>query len=111
MKATNRRRFLKQAGLAGAAIGFPTIIPAHVVGKGKIMPNDRIHVGKIGCGSIAGYYHRSAFKQMEDIRVVATCDAFRHRAVGMAKRYNKDYGSEVTTVNEDFLLAPMVGSE
>lgn len=100
--STSRRDFLKRTTLAGAALGFPTIVPAAVVGKGKVMPNDRVNVGQIGCGSIADYYHRSALKQMDDVRVVATCDAYQRRAVGMAKRYNKDYGSEVATPCEDF---------
>ncbi len=103
MKQTSRRQFLKGAAMTGAALGFPTIVPAQVIpGKGRIMPNDRVNVGQIGCGSIADYYHRSALKQMDDVRVVATCDAFRKRAEGMAKRYNEGYGSEVTTVNDDF---------
>ncbi|HEX5789565.1 MAG TPA: Gfo/Idh/MocA family oxidoreductase [Luteolibacter sp.] len=103
MKHHSRRDFLKQAALTGAALGFPTIVPAQVIaGKGKVMPNDRVNVGQIGCGSIADYYHRSNLKQMADVRVVATCDAFPRRAREMAAQYNKDYGGEVTTVNGDF---------
>lgn len=103
MKRTNRRQFLKSAAMTGAAFGFPTIVPAKVVaGKGKVMPNDRVNVGQIGCGSIADYYHRSHLKQMDDVRVVATCDAYRRRADIMAQQYNKGYGGEVATVNDDF---------
>jgi myo-inositol 2-dehydrogenase/D-chiro-inositol 1-dehydrogenase len=53
MKNVSRRRFLKGAAMTGAAMGFPTIVPAQVVaGKGgkRVMPNDRINVGQIGCG-------------------------------------------------------------
>ncbi len=103
MNHSNRREFLKGVAATGAALGFPTIVPAEVVaGKGRVMPNDRVNVGQIGCGSISGYMHRSQLRQMKDVRVVAACDAFRARAEAHAEAYNKDYGSEITTVNDDF---------
>jgi predicted dehydrogenase len=103
MKQTTRRNFLKRVTAAGAAFGFPTIVPAAVVsGKGRLMPNDRVNVGQIGCGGISDYFHRTYLKAMDDVRVVATCDAYRKKAEGLASRYNKDYGSEVTTVCADF---------
>ncbi|MCH7226381.1 Gfo/Idh/MocA family oxidoreductase [Haloferula sp. A504] len=103
MKPIRRRDFLKGVAATGAAVGFPTIVPAQVVaGRGRVMPNDRVNVGQIGCGNISDYFHRSQLRQMDDVRVVATCDAFRSRAVTRASQYNKDYGSEVATVNDDF---------
>ena len=106
MKNTSRRRFLKGTALAGAAIGFPTIVPAEVVaakGAKRVMPNDRVNVGQIGCGGIANYYHSNHLKQMDDVRVVATCDAFRSKGEALAAKYNKHYGgSEVATVHDDF---------
>jgi hypothetical protein len=67
------------------------------------MPNDRVNVGQIGCGGIANYYHSNYLKQMPDVRVVATCDAFRSRREALAALYNKHYGgSEVTTAHADF---------
>lgn len=102
-KNTSRRDFLKGAAMAGSVLGFPTIVPAQAVsGKGKVMPNDRVNVGQIGCGGIAGYFHSTAFKQMDDVRVVATCDAYRSRREALAKAYNKHYGSEVATAHADF---------
>jgi len=104
MKDTSRRSFLKGAAMTGAAIGYPTIVPAEVIaGKGRTMPNDRVNVGQIGCGGIANYYHSSHFMKMEDVRIVATCDAFRKKGESLAAKYNKHYGgSEVATVHDDF---------
>lgn len=66
------------------------------------MPNDRVNIGQIGCGSIAGYFHRGNLKNLDNARVVAACDAFEKRAASMAERYNGDYGGQVCTPNTDF---------
>jgi hypothetical protein len=52
-KATNlnRRQFLNLTGAAAAVIGFPTIIPARVLGAEA--PGRLIQVAQIGCGRIA----------------------------------------------------------
>jgi len=103
MNRTNRRQFLKGAAMTGAAFGFPTIVPAQVIaGKGKVMPNDRVNVGQIGCGEISGYFHASQLKTMPDVRMIAACDAFPKKAAIRAKEYNDEYGSEVTKVYDNF---------
>jgi predicted dehydrogenase len=103
MNRVSRRTFLKSAAASGATLGFPSIVPADVIaGQGRIMPNDRVNLGQIGCGSIAGYYHQGNLKAVKEARVVATCDAFHRRAKGMAKSYNEIYGGEVCTPNKDF---------
>ncbi len=103
MNTTNRRNFLRNAAMTGAALGFPTIVPAAAVtAKGRVMPNDRVNVGQIGCGGIANYYHHNYLKQMDDVRVVATCDAFRAKAHALAAKYNDGYGGDTTTVHDDF---------
>ena len=103
MRRPNRRNFLKGAALTGAALGFPTIVPAAAVpGKGRVMPNDRINVAQIGCGGIANYFHSTQLKQMDDVRVVATCDAFRKKAESLTAKYNDHYGSGITVVHDDF---------
>ena len=47
----NRRQFLKLTGISAAALGFPTIIPARVLGAGA--PSGLIRIAQIGCGRIA----------------------------------------------------------
>jgi predicted dehydrogenase len=97
---------LKRAAMTGAVLGFPTIVPAEVVaGQGgkRVLPNDRVNVGQIGCGGIANYYHLSALKTMGDVRVVATCDAYQSRREALAAVYSKHYGGgEVTKAHADF---------
>lgn len=46
----SRRRFLFQSA---AVLGFPTIIPATAIGRGRPAPSERITVGAIGYGTIA----------------------------------------------------------
>ena len=47
---TTRRHFLRNTGLAGAALGFPTIIPARELGADA--PSKKINILQIGCGRI-----------------------------------------------------------
>lgn len=52
-KPATRREFLKTTGLAAAAIGFPTIIPASALGAGETPPpSERIVMGGIGLGNM-----------------------------------------------------------
>jgi hypothetical protein len=97
---SSRRQFLKQAIGASTVFAVPNIITGPLFGAAA--PSNRINVGQIGCGSIADYYHFSHLKQMEDVRVVATCDAFKRRGQRMAENYNKHYGAETTTAHDDF---------
>lgn len=47
----SRRGFLKQFTAAASVAAFPTIIPAHVLGReGNVSANERVHIGMIGTG-------------------------------------------------------------
>jgi len=72
--ALNRREFLKAgaAAAAGAAVGFPTIVPASVFGAGA--PSARIQIGQIGCGRIAREHDLPGVLPYGQARVVAVCD-------------------------------------
>ncbi len=75
MKNTNRRKFIKKAGLAASAlIAAPTIIPASALGKnGVVAPSDRINLAFIGAGNQAGNDARS-FLQDERVQITSICD-------------------------------------
>ena len=45
-----------------------------------------VKVGMVGCGGIANW-HASHLEQMDDVKVVATCDIIPERAEAMAKRF------------------------
>jgi len=69
---TNRRSFLRHTGLAAAAVGFPTIIPARVLGKDA--PSNRINILQIGCGRIGRDMDMPGILRQDAARLVAVCD-------------------------------------
>lgn len=89
-KATiDRRDFVKSGVAVGAALGFPAIVPNSVFGAAA--PSNRINVGQIGCGNISRY-HIGNLLRMEDVRIVAACDAYKSRREEKAAQINKHYG-------------------
>jgi predicted dehydrogenase len=74
----SRRRFVGQAAVAGAAIGFPTVIPARALARGgKASPNAKVQVALLGCGSRSGY--AANYASYDKSAVVAVCDPVRER--------------------------------
>ena len=67
-----RRDFLRVSGLAGAAIGFPTIIPARVLGADA--PSKKINILQIGCGRIGRSMDMPGILRQNAARMVAVCD-------------------------------------
>jgi predicted dehydrogenase len=79
MKQISRRNFIKGATIAGAAIGFPTIVPSTVLAKtGKASPNSKVNVGVIGCGSRFGQCAGN-YKNYDKSVVIAVCDPVKSR--------------------------------
>lgn len=75
MKMSNRRSFIKKAGLAASAlVAAPTIIPASALGKnGFVAPSDRINMAFIGAGNQAGNDARGFLKD-ERVQITTICD-------------------------------------
>lgn len=73
--APGRREFMKRTVLAaGAAAGFPYIIPSSALGlAGTVAPSNRITMGSIGLGG-QGTRDMEQFLRMKDVQVVALCD-------------------------------------
>jgi predicted dehydrogenase len=70
----SRRRFL---ATSAATLGFPTIIPAAALGKGgRPAPSERITVGAIGWGTIAGDW-TPTFLNNEKCQVIAVADPMK----------------------------------
>jgi predicted dehydrogenase len=73
----SRRDFVKSA-LAGTVVssvslnGFPTIVPASVLGE--FAPSKQINVGAIGTGRISRGHDLPGVWRYDDARVVAVCD-------------------------------------
>ena len=71
---TNRRNFLKNATVAGAALAFPALIPSSVIGQNA--PSNRISMGLIGMGLMMGG-HQGHMGSRADVQVLAVCDVDR----------------------------------
>ena len=69
-----RRDFIKGSGLlaAGAAIGFPAIVPSTVFGQNA--PSNRIGIGFIGIGRQAYGANLPPMLESADVAVLAVCD-------------------------------------
>ncbi len=74
-----RRNFINNLAIgAVGTLGFPTIVPAHVLG-GKDAPSNKINIGQIGCGRIARTHDLPATWRYDKARIMAVCDLDRHR--------------------------------
>jgi len=99
-KNVSRRDFIKSSVAASAALGVPSIVPSTVFGADA--PSNRVNVGMIGCGGISNY-HTHHLSKMQDVRVIAVCDAYKTRRIAKAAGFNKHYGgSDITKAYADF---------
>lgn len=94
--AISRRRFItttaKGAALATVAIGFPTIVPARVLGK--YSPSNRINVGAIGTGRISRVHDMPGVWRHDYAQIVAVCDLDTKRAADAKQLVNKVYAEK-----------------
>ncbi|MHA8082837.1 Gfo/Idh/MocA family protein [Aquirufa sp. A-Brett2-15D] len=74
-----RRKFVQNFALGAVGTwGFPTIVPANVLG-GKDAPSNKINIAQIGCGRIARTHDLPSTWKFEKARIMAVCDLDRHR--------------------------------
>ena len=100
-QAVNRRQFLQRTvGVVGAALAFPTIIPASALGRnGLVPPSERITMGFIGVGTQgsghllggAWTYVTGGYSSRKDVQVMAVCDVWKDRRDSACKRVNDHY--------------------
>ena len=84
----SRRQFL---GLTGAALAFPTLIPASALGRANgPAPSARIALGMIGCGTM-GTGNTQSFLALKECRVVAACDVDRNHLNALVRKVNSHY--------------------
>lgn len=68
-----RRNFINKTALGtAAAVGFPSIVPASVLGKDA--PSNKINIGQIGCGRIAVSHDMHDTLKFDQARIMAVCD-------------------------------------
>ncbi|MCX6873906.1 MAG: Gfo/Idh/MocA family oxidoreductase [Verrucomicrobia bacterium] len=82
---TGRRNFIKLAGGAAAAIGFPTIIPSRVLGAAA--PGKLIQIAQLGCGRIGFEMDMpGVLRQPGLARIIAVAD-FDSKRAALAKQH------------------------
>ena len=96
-----RRQFLRRgAGVLGAALAAPAVIPASALGRdGTAAPSERITMGFIGVGTQGGghllggawTYLTGGYAARKDVQVLAVCDVWRDRRERAQLRVNQHY--------------------
>ncbi len=94
----NRRNFVKNSLKASAATsmgiaGFPTIVPASVIGKNA--PSNKINIGAIGVGRISREHDMLETLKYDQARIMAVCDLDSKRLAD-GKKYVNDYYTKKT---------------
>ncbi|MEW6356367.1 MAG: Gfo/Idh/MocA family oxidoreductase [Planctomycetota bacterium] len=87
----SRRKFLKNALAATAAVAAPTIVPASVFGANA--PSNRIALGCIGVGRM-GQGDLRSFMGFPEIQVVAVCDVDSNRAKDALRIVEQKYAAD-----------------
>src|ERR1700733_711781 len=88
----SRRGFVKKSLQTAAAVGFPTIVPALVLGQ--MAPSKQINVGAIGVGRISRGHDLPAILRNDSARVMAVCDLSADRVVEGKKFVNDFYAKK-----------------
>jgi predicted dehydrogenase len=98
----SRRSFLKITGAAGAAIAFPTIIPASALGRdGRPAPSERITMGIVGWG-MQGPENTKEFMKLPEVQVVGTCNIDKEHLAKSVKVINDHYKKHVAKKYHDY---------
>lgn len=92
-KPLHRRRFLKTALSASAAVMAPQIIPSSALGRdGATAPSERITVGGIGIGN-RGTYDLGCFLEQKDVQFLAVADIKQARRDAVKEIADKHHGN------------------
>src|SRR6476469_85475 len=89
---TSRRDFITTAGKGLLLAGFPTIVPASVLGPHS--PANRINVGAIGTGRISRAHDLPGIWSHETARIMAVCDLDSRRVRDAVTLVNGHYARE-----------------
>ena len=94
--APSRRQFL---ATAGAALGFPTIVPSSVFGQNA--PSNRITMAVFGWGMM-GPSNTNSFLQEPDCQIVAACDIDKGHLRQAADKINGFYKNNDCKLYHDY---------
>jgi predicted dehydrogenase len=89
----SRRRFLKTAAGASAAMVTPLVVPGKVLGKnGAVAPSERIVMGGLGIGGRGGY-DLGIFLDQPEVQFVAVADVRAVRRDAVKKMIDQKNGN------------------
>jgi predicted dehydrogenase len=98
----SRRSFLKVTGAAGAALAFPTFIPASALGRdGATAPSARITMGVVGWG-MQGPDNAKEFMKLNDVQIVASCNIDKGHLQTSVDVIDGFYKKKVTKTFSDY---------
>lgn len=102
-RGINRRQFIKSfSAVAVSALGFPSIVPASVLGQsGTTAPSNRIVMAGIGFG-MQGIPNMRNFLSKDTVQWVAVCDIDEKALFRARDIVNRKYGNMDCTVYGDF---------
>lgn len=102
-RGINRRQFLKSfSAVAVSALGFPSIVPASVLGQsGTTAPSNRIVMAGIGFG-MQGIPNMQNFLSKDKVQWVAVCDIDEKALFRARDIVNRKYGNMDCIVYGDF---------
>ncbi len=83
----SRRKFISSSALAFAGI---SLVPRHVLGKGFVVPSDKLNVGFIGTGR-QSFGLGPSFLKLDEVNVVAASDIYRGKMEIFAKTVTDFY--------------------
>ena len=100
--AFTRRRFLRTAARASAAVALPVLIPGSALGRGGIVaPSERIILGGIGIRNRGGYVLSTMLPQ-PDVRFAAIADVRADRRQAVKEMGDKRNGDDKCAMYRDF---------
>jgi predicted dehydrogenase len=101
-QGATRRDLLKYALATGAAVSFPTVVPARALGRGgAVAPGEKIALGVIGIGPRCTY-DLTSMLALPDVQCVAICDVQASRREAGKALVDRHYGHSDCTPFRDF---------
>lgn len=100
-RGTTRRDLLKNSIAVGAALSFPSIVPARALGRTGAAPNEKITLGVIGIGPRCTYDLKSMLN-LSDVQCVAVCDVQASRREAGKALVDEHYGNKDCVLYRDF---------
>ena len=95
-RPVSRRDFIKGGVVAGAALGFPTIVPGTVFSA--TAPGNRVNVGLIGCGNIAADLCIALQKDDIPAKIAALTDTVEEQAKRLVRVFQLE--AQIGTLEE-----------